>query len=290
MKKTNISLLFVFLMTVVFSLTALSGCKFDVSKSKYLTRPDIEIKDNYIIVRGAYVNSDTEYINIYRQDVTDNDSTDIIRVAILFPKGFDNDNQTFIYFDYNIFYGHKYRYYVRFVEKDGSKNRTEWSEGVQNTNTWTPPLKVAGSCSYAYSIPSDAEYTYDPTTMTLSLPAGKDFTEPDAIDDFSEYAPALVFEAVGKIQTYEIPATTSVPLKALLPQDFLYTDIKLLGIVGQKKTFSTGTDPELQQITWTELAPVIVLNTAGNTIEKFRLEPEFGADGYDYSISSDNEN
>lgn len=284
MKKNNISL-FILAAALVSSilLSTLIGCKFDLSESKFLQRPDIEVKNDFIIIRGPYVNSDTKYINIYRQDVTEN--SDIERIAVLFPKGFDKDNQTYIYFDYNIFYSHEYRYYVRFVEENGSKNRTEWTDKKNNTAT----TKNFGACSYAYTVPNDAIYTYDGTEMTLKLPAGKTFTEPDAIDDYSEYKPALVFQRGEIIQTYEVNDFENVALKSLLPKEYLYTDVKLLGIVGQRKVYSEGTDPELQFITWTELTPITIKNDAGNVITSFRLEPAYGDNGFDYTIDSDNE-
>ena len=281
MKKLTIIPAFISLIMLTFT-----GCNWNVTDSKYLTRPDIEVKGSSIIIRGAYVNSETKYINVYRQDVTDNEDAEVVRLGVIFPSGFDKENKTFMFFDENIFSGHEYRYYVRFVEENGSKNRTEWTEKKSNTNGAVP-----SSGSYAYAVPTDAKYTYDPVQFTLTLPSGKDFTEPTAIADFTEYKPALVFQNDDIIQTYEIADTTSVNLKTLLPQDYLYKDIKLLGIVGQKKEESGGTEPALKYIFWTELAAVKVLNSAGNEITSFKLEPEYGEEnGYDYSIESDNEN
>jgi len=137
--------------------------------------------------------------------------------------------------------------------------------------------------------------------MKLELPAGKSFTEPDAITDFSKYKPALVFECEDSIQAIELEGDPADPdtlaninLKSLIPQAFFYKDIKLLGIVGQKqfkaKISDDAEEESLQYITWTPLASIKVKNETGIELASFKLEPEHGDDGYDYSIASDNEN
>ena len=297
MKKNNISLLGLGMMVMSLTiLSALIGCKFNLSDNKYLPRPDIRVHDYEIEIRGTYVNSKTEYINVYRQDVTESEKSEIERIAIIFPAGFEKANQTYIYDDANIFANRKYRYYVRFVENDGSKNRTDWSEAKQNTSNTLPT-----SGSYAYTIPTGADYTYIKSEMKLELPAGKSFTEPDAITDFSKYKPALVFECEDSIQAIELKEDPADPdtlaninLKSLIPQAFFYKDIKLLGIVGQKqfkaKVSDDAEEESLQYITWTPLASIKVKNETGIELASFKLEPEHGDDGYDYSIASDNEN
>ncbi len=294
MKKNNISLLGLAMMVMSLTIvSALIGCKFNLSDNKYLSRPDVDKKDSYIMIRGPYESSKLEYISVYKQDVTDSKNSEIIRAGVIFPAGFNKEDQTYIFYDYNILYGRKYRYYVRFVEKDGSKNRTEWSNEIQSTDS---NIKTSGS--FKYTVPSDAVYIYDPGTFMLELPAGKNFAIPDAIDNYTDpakgYKAALVFEHDDVIQAFEISNPNSVSLKELLPKDYLYVDIKLLGILGQKKEYQEdveiGKEPELKYLIWTELADVKIENQAGNEIKTIRMEPEHGEAGYDYSIDSDNEN
>ena len=292
MKKSNVSFFIFMMAAALFSLTALTGCKFNLTKNNYLARPDVEIKDKEISIRGAYESTKIEYITVYRQEVTDSGDAEILRIGVIFPAGFDKENQTYIFYDSNIFYGVKYHYYVRFTEQDGSKNRTEWSRPIQNTTTG---VKDSGSSTYKYTAPA-GNYTYDPALFTLKLPAGQDFTVPTAIDNYSAaesgYKPALVFQHDDVIQVFEVEDPTDVNLKDLLPQDFLYVDVKLLGILGQRIEYSVpedGEDPELKYITWTELTPVKVENQVGNELKVFRLDPKHGNAGFDYSINSDNE-
>lgn len=298
MKKNNISLFA--LGTMVISLTiisALIGCKFNLTDNKYLPRPDLRADGIKMELRGSYVNSNTKYINIYRQDVTVTNNSQIERIAILFPEGFDKTNQTYVYDDYNIYKNRKYRYYVRFVEADGSKNRTDWSEAIPNDNDTLP---VYDSVSFAYKIPDDAIYTYKKSEMAFELAAGTSFTEP-GFTDFSKYKPALVFECEDVIQAIQLKGDPADPdtlakvnLKELIPQSFFYKEIKLLGIVGQKQVKGKATEDaeeeSLQYITWTPLAAIKIKDDGvGNELKTFKLEPEHGEDGYDYSIDSDNE-
>lgn len=290
MKKTNKSLIISALFAVVFTLLA-SGCKFNLSDSKYLNRPDVDFKDGYISVRGSYVNSKTTHISIYRQDITDPTPSEVERVALLYPAGFSKTNQTYIYYDYNIFKGRKYHYYVRFVEENGAKNRTEWSEEIMNNEAVLPSKD---SVSYAYSIPEGADYTYTQSTMSLTLPSGKDFVKPTFISEAEydvQYVPALVLQANGKVQTFKVADTTDIQLKTIIPNDFFDTEITLLGIVGQHVDYVEGSTTELKQIIWTSLAPVKVKDSKTNEyVATFTVAREHGEDGYDYGIESDNEN
>lgn len=287
MKKTSKSLILFSLAMALLSVTVLSACKMNITDNKFLTRPDVEIYGNSIVLHGSYVNSNTEYINVYRQDVTESKDSEIFRIGVIFPKGFNKENQTFSFYDENIYYGKKYRYYVRFVEKEGEKNRTDWSEEIQNTSD---SLHTTADGSYGYSV-GDGAYIYNPTTFTLTTTAS--FTPTSLIANYStNYKPALIFKANDVIQTYEIEDLQSISLKELLPQSFYFADISLLGIVGQQKVYAEakeGEEPELKYIIWTPLTAIKVKNSTGNELKTFRIEPQYGESGFDYSIDSDNE-
>ena len=283
MKKTVLSL---FVCTFV-AAVLLCGCKFNLSNSKYLDRPDVLVRNGYFEIIAPYISTNTESITIYRQNVHDRTDSAIERVAVVFPKGLDDtSDQTMHYDDERVLAAQEYRYYLRFTDKNGVKNRTEWSDkkilqsgGASNAN------------KLAYTV--NASYTYTPETMVLSLPAGTDFTPPDdsVIKDIDDYKPALVLQAGDIIQVFELQGgiTTSVNLKILLPEDYLYTDVTLLGIVGQKTEYNDKNPEVLKRISWTNLTPIKVKNQAGNELETFRLEPEYGEAGFDYSTTSDNE-
>ena len=183
MKKTDLSLFICTLCAAIF----LSGCKFNLSGSKYLDRPDVIERNGYFEIIAPYISSNTESITIYRQNVHDRTDTPVERVAIVFPKGIeDTSDQTLHYDDERVIVAQEYRYYLRFTDKNGIRNRTEWSE-KKTLQTGAPSAD-----KLAYKV--NASYTYTPETMVLSLPSGTDFTAPDnsVIKDISEYKPALV--------------------------------------------------------------------------------------------------
>ena len=285
MKKTDLSLFICALAAAVL----LCGCKFNLSNSKYLDRPDVLVRDGYFEIIAPYISTNTESITIYRQNVHDTKNVEIERVAIVFPKGIeDTADQTMHYDDERVLVSQEYRYYLRFTDKNGVRNRTEWSEKMSLTTGG-----ASNQDQLAYTVPADAKYKYNPETMVLSLPTGVDFSAPGStvIKDIAEYKPALVLQAGEKIQAFELLGgeTKQVNLKTLLPEDYLYTDVTLLGIVGQKTEYNSKNTEALKMISWTNLTPIKVVNAAGNTLDTFRLEPEYGEAGFDYSTTSDNE-
>ena len=146
--KHNIKRLLI-LSTVSLASFFISSCKFNYVESSYLKRPDVEIKNAGIVIRGAYISSDSSYINVYRQDVSISDTGPVENVAILFPKGDTHDNQTYMYVAETIIKDAKYRYYVRFADSKGNRNRTEWSEEISNPNsTYTDAIKFKYSFEY----------------------------------------------------------------------------------------------------------------------------------------------
>ena len=284
MKKTDLSLF----VCTLFAAVLLCGCKFNLSNSKYLNRPDVIARDGYFEIIASYISSNTESISIYRQNVHDRTDSAVERVAIVFPKGIeDTSDQTLHYDDKFVLSAQEYRYYLRFTDKNGGRNRTEWSEKKVLTSGGAASVN-----QLAYTV--NVSYTYTPETMILSLPLGQDFTAPGntIITDIAEYKASLVLQAKDKIQVFEVPGgdTTRVNLKSLLPEDYLYTDVTLLGIVGQKTEYNSKNTEITKCISWTNLTPIKVINSAGNELETFKLTPEFGVAGNDYTTTSDNEN
>ncbi len=278
MKKTEISLFICAFLSVLM----LFGCKWEVKDNKYLDRPDVEPKSNTFQIRGRFINSNTKTITIFRQNV-DSSEQEIERVAIIFPKNIeDTNNQTFIYEDEKVLTNKYYRYYLIFTNDDGTRNRTEWSDKKKLTSGGadsTDKLKYDTSSSH---------YVFDNFTLT----AASAFDAPDnsVITDIDDYEPALVFAAGDRIQVFEITNITVVDLKSLLPEYYFGKQVQLLGIVGQR-AIENPSSAEIKEIRWTNIAPVTVKNSSGDTLDYLDLKQKFGTtDGYDYSLNSNNEN
>lgn len=282
MKKTDLSLLICAILTAFL----VCGCKFNLSDSQYLDRPDVIVRDGYFEIIAPYISTKTKSITIYRQNVHDNTDSEIERVAIIYPKGIEDANdQTMHYDDERVLAGQEYRYFIRFTDDQGVRNRTEWSDQKVLTSGGAPSRN-----KIAYTV--NNYYTYNPDTMILTCAA--DFTAPDnsVITDIASYKPCVVLQAGEKVQVFEIPEgnTKYVPLKTMVPDDFLDVDVTLLGIVGQKTETNSKDATITKCISWTCMTAVQVKNAAGNPFNPFQLNPEHGSDGIDYSTTSDNEN
>lgn len=283
MKKTELSLL---ICTFFISLL-MCGCKFNLTNSKYLDRPDVLDQGDHFQIVVPKINKNTTSVTIYRKNVHEKEDSEIERVAILYPKGAEDTTDLNLYHDdYMVILDEEYRYFLRFTDDKGIRNRTEWSDAKKLTSGG-----ASNKDQLLYDV-NDLAYVWDPDTMIIKLPTGQDFTAPDnsVITDIASYKPALVFQRGETIQTFEVDDTKIVNLKALLPEDFLYVDISLLGIVGQKVKTNSEDANVKQSITWTRLAPVTIEDSVGIELSTIKLEPEHGEAGFDYSTTSDNEN
>lgn len=283
MKKTELSLL---ICTFFISLL-MCGCKFNLTNSKYLDRPDVLDQGDHFQIVVPKINKNTTSVTIYRKNVHEKEDSEIERVAILYPKGAEDTTDLNLYHDdYMVILDEEYRYFLRFTDDKGIRNRTEWSDAKKLTSGG-----ASNKDQLLYDV-NDLAYVWDPDTMIIKLPTGQDFTAPDnsVITDIASYKPALVFQRGETIQTFEVDDTKIVNLKALLPEDFLYVDISLLGIVGQKVKTNSEDANVKQSITWTRLAPVTIEDSVGIELSTIKLEPEHGEAGFDYSTTSDNDN
>ena len=283
MKKTELSLL----ICAFFISLLMCGCKFNLTNSKYLDRPDVLDQGDHFQIVVPKINKNTTSVTIYRKNVHEKEDSEIERVAILYPKGAEDTTDLNLYHDdYMVILDEEYRYFLRFTDDKGIRNRTEWSDAKKLTSGG-----ASNKDQLLYDV-NDLAYVWDPDTMIIKLPTGQDFTAPDnsVITDIASYKPALVFQRGETIQTFEVDDTKIVNLKALLPEDFLYVDISLLGIVGQKVKTNSEDANVKQSITWTRLAPVTIEDSVGIELSTIKLEPEHGEAGFDYSTTSDNEN
>lgn len=283
MKKTELSLL----ICAFFISLLMCGCKFNLTNSKYLDRPDVLDQGDHFQIVVPKINKNTTSVTIYRKNVHEKEDSEIERVAILYPKGAEDTTDLNLYHDdYMVILDEEYRYFLRFTDDKGIRNRTEWSDAKKLTSGG-----ASNKDQLLYDV-NDLAYVWDPDTMIIKLPTGQDFSAPDnsVITDIASYKPALVFQRGETIQTFEVDDTKIVNLKALLPEDFLYVDISLLGIVGQKVKTNSEDANVKQSITWTRLAPVTIEDSVGIELSTIKLEPEHGEAGFDYSTTSDNEN
>lgn len=290
MKKTYFSL---FLCSLFIALMNF-GCKIDLTEDNYLERPDVVAKSGYIEIRGRYINSNTDTITIFRQDVQSSTNTPVERVAIFFMEGIeDPSDQTFIYNDERVISGGEYRYYLIFQNKDGTRNRTKWSDKKLIS------VAASGNADIAFTV-TNKHYEFNPTSLELTLEGSGSITAPGntVIKDIDDYDPALVFQAGDRIQVFKIGAMSHFPtvldtidLRAHLPEYYYNKEVTLLGIVGQKIETNSSDPLKIKCVSWTKITPIDVKDEHNNDCNPFTLELKFGKehDVFDYSTNADNE-
>ncbi|MCQ2592890.1 MAG: hypothetical protein MJ188_08915 [Treponema sp.] len=294
-------------------------CSLEVSKDSKLIRPDVEKTGAGVAIRLKYFSRDTDYITLYRQDISEIENPDspenknpIERIGIIFPKQFDSQDQTYFFEDSMVFNGKTYRYKARLME-DSTTFETNWTDGIKVETGITD-----SALTIAYEIPSTTKIIYDSDYKIFTI-SGQ-ILPPTGIPDFAEYEPALVFKTSSGIMS-SIKLTEKVvlsnssespqPSDPLIPDfltsgtkykltnlfttDFYDTDITFLGIVGQKeekKPDSTVTNPKIKRIFWSNLSFIplyksgILQDGGSNEIipeNTFRLDNQTGEAGYDYS-------
>ena len=99
----------------------------------------------------------------------------------------------------------------------------------------------------------------------------------------------LIVTAGDKTQIFElnddfISATDSIPLRGLLPLDFMDRDITISGILAQKKELlhpdeTDESKQKMQFFTWTEPLDLSIKDKRNNIVN---IPSESGSAGYDY--------
>ena len=285
-------------------LFSLISCTFEITEKKRIADPDLSKASNGINVGLRNSNSDTLYVNIFRQDTTnvldlDNNDKPIINIGVLFPyvKGNSTNNNTFTFEDENVIKGHKYRYCARLYSE---------ADGYTYTN-WTTPFKAENGLTsdtsrISYGIPQSTKFVYDAAAKTITI--NGDITDPVGMEDFTNnYKPAFVFASDKETKVFEVESIdngTIIYLSSLLPQEFHDVEIKFLGIVAQKvdsEIVSKTKETIIKRIVWTELSSLLndaqnrpFVDKRGDAIvnNKILLESQYGQSGYDYASYSFN--
>lgn len=278
MKKNSIFIGIIFSLSILFA-----SCKLDVKPENTVHRPDVEVQDDSILITGTYSSSDIQYINIYRKDITNNGSFE--NIGIIFPSGFNAANKTFSFTDKTYANGNKYVYSYRFYEGKFSYYHSGESDEV------TAP--ASGSATVSITVDPALKLKYSDSVKEIAL----DGTDPSGLP--SDYDFAMVISNGSKTQCFHLAnyqweakdssgtlvSTKAWNLQVLLPEDFLNTEIEVLGIVGQKKVLNGAS--AVQRIFWTSLYQIPV-NNATNTIlnNKFTVSIPTGTNGIDYGYSN----
>ena len=258
---------------------ALSSCNISLVDTTLMRKPDYDTSDKQVTLTIHKINSDTDYINIYRQETG---GDEIVR-GLIFPKDAPNNPMTYTFIDSLVKNGKSYKYRVRYHNPKGYYY-SEWSSEI-TIDTILDAYDEADVLTYE---DNSAKFNLDTTDYSLSLTAA--LIAPSAIQDFSGYKPMLVISTSTKTQLFEvdndfIAANKSISLRGLLPLDFMDTPITISAVLGQKREYFNPTEPEEEKLitkflSWTE---PLNLKMQGHTDNIITVPSQSGAAGYDYS-------
>lgn len=285
------SLLFSFMLSIFI----FTSCDFEFTDSK-LNRPDVEAIQSGIAITIQKENSDCDYINLYRAEKTIDEKLDFKKIGIIFPKAFNDKNDSYLFEDTTVIKGKSYVYYARSYDS---------KEGYFPSNI-TNPIKAENGLPEDTNISelmfqTNFTFKYDEIEKTISPTTNIELLSNPYLPDYNT---ALVVSKVEKdnegnkiitrtqsflLSDETLIANDGISILTLLPEDFLSSGFIIEGLIGQKIEYKLydpndiTSESNICRVYWTDLAPVTVQDKNNLPIEEIRIETQYGADGFDYS-------
>jgi|GEM_PF-1538845 len=283
MKKSILNSLSIFL----FSFIIFNSCKTGIVIGENWDAPDIYYENDNLIVSIPVKSADTKYINVYRQDVTiPNKESEIVNIGVLFPKQMNEvPNEKFKngypFPDSLVYKNHKYKYMLRYSMPDRNY-KTEWSDPKE--------VKKGYDASRTFHYQAEGvKFIYNSANYSVKIEGSMLLPNND---DFSEYSPMIIVSNSKDIQLFPVDSVasmTEITLRDKLPDIFLDKEIKITGLLAQKKEYVATVDsdgnpiPEnklvCKRISFTEPTPI----TFEHGITTIVIPSLNGSNGLDYS-------
>lgn len=261
-----------------------TSCIGEPTDSDNEVRPDVEISNSSVTIAIQKISNDTKYINVYRKDTT---TKKVLNIGIIFPKNFDSNTQTYIFEDSNVVKDLSYSYMVRYCNKNDAYVNTDWSKAKKVT------FGSSSADNLIYTVDAQLNYTANDKSLQIIKKDGSTditITEPSDITDFTtKYKPALAFETadaakVISITDKQLDGTEKISLIGFLPEDFLNTEVTIIGLIGQCVEYKEKSTTEAKRVYWTAPTPIKVKDSSNNTIQ---IDTTTNNDGYDYSYPTE---
>ena len=208
----------------------LCSCKVSVEDTNLSRKPDIDITEKQVTLIIHKINSETDYINVYRKDTSKTDSTEIC-IGIVYPQ--KTDEITYRFIDTLVYEDEKYIYKVRYHDKSGYQF-SEWSNEIY-IEDFIDAYDTSKHLSY--NVPDNSRFYYDVTDYSLTLSGTIGLPDIQNFED--EYQPMLILSyddirQVFKIRPQAISNNEPITLRDRIPLTFMDRTIRVEGIVAQK--------------------------------------------------------
>ena len=275
----------------------LVSCKVSVEDSHLSRKPDIDLSEKQVTLIIHKINSDTDYINVYRKETSKSDAPELC-IGIVYPQ--KTDEITYRFIDTLVHEDTKYTYKVRYHDKSGYQY-SEWSNEIDiedfvNAYSFDKKLEYVAS--------SDSRFIFDKTDYTLKItgtitsPEIRGFDSyilpsgvPDTVENrLYSYQPMLILsyedvKQVFKISRNSISNSEPITLRDRIPLSFMDKPIKVEGILAQKIEYVNPEETDQDKLTpkiirWTAPTYIKVMGHGDNEI---KIPSSAEAAGYDYS-------
>lgn len=275
--------------------SSLTGCQFSKVDKNTLDPAPVVITSgipNILLTMDKKAN--TAYINIYRQDVTDEKKPgNLVNIGLVFPDNQNPASTTCSFTDIYFLNDHKYVYSARYTTK-GNGNGVDvtsfWTEATSPVMNEKHPATTAQSLVYSDQ-DGAAYFEYDKDSYTLTI-RGADFVKP-AIDNGATpvFTPKIILgDETGKKCVYKLNSIDKgnvIPLSILLANDFPNGGtITVEGLIGEgciPAESSSSVKIPTEFVYWTEPLKVRLKDTSGNQIKSFEVTAADIQTGLDYS-------
>ena len=281
---------------------AVISCTFSKAEDDNLDPAPVVITngiDNIVLTFSVGNKKNVNYINVYRQDVTDEDNPgEKINIGIIYPNNQGSElDGTASFTDMYFVKGNKYIYSARFTT-----NGTD--EGKNISSYWTKETAPVSNTRHSHDSIKDMMYSdsngtayfeYDENNYTLTIKGG-DFQKPSVDSDPTApiFTPCVVLSSkteekeIKRAYTMNnIKSDTVLSLSILLANDFKEGGrITIDGVIGMGSWYTEGVlnsekGPEF--LFWTEPLKVTLKNASGTTLTGFDVKSSDVASGLDYS-------
>ena len=250
--------------------TFVCSCKMSVEETNLLRKPDVDISSKQVTVIIHKVGSTTDYINIYRKDLSDS-SAEEIAIGVIFPPA-KTDEITYRFIDTLVHENAEYTYKVRYHDESGYRY-SAWSNEIviEDHNDAYAADKIL-----TYQVSDDTRFYFDSTDYQLVIEGFREIQDPEITNYSRDFQPMLIFsyddvEQVFKISNDALKNSKPIPLREKLPLTFMDRKIKVVGILGQQTEYENPDEEDEEKlipkvIHWTAPTPIKVYGQSDNEI------------------------
>ncbi len=223
----------IFYCFIIFLCSLLCCCKVSVEETNLLRKPDVDLSSKQVTVIIQKINDTTDYINIYRKDLTLKEDQEF-NIGVIFPS--ETDEMTYRFIDTLIQENSEYTYQIRYHDESGYRY-SAWSNEIlieDHADAYDADKILS------YQVSDDTRFYFDTTDYQLTIDGI--ITEPEISNFSRDFKPMLIisYDDVRQVFKFNPEVFTSnkaISLRDKLPLSFMDRTIKIEGILAQQTEY-----------------------------------------------------